>query len=144
LGLAVPLIGVGLALASLVYLVNGRSTVLFRGLELVPLALAIASAQVLVNGLPEEFVYRGAIFGRLLHWLRRPHAALVFSSILFVSSHIPSYIAQGIPPIWLFALVSPGIQPTGLIWGYLCYRTRSIWPGVIWHSTGWVLGITFM
>jgi membrane protease YdiL (CAAX protease family) len=34
-------------------------------------------------------------------------------------------------------------QPTGLIWGYLFYRTRSIWPGVLWHTSFTTLGVLF-
>jgi len=73
-----------------------------------------------------------------------PHA-IVLGSVLFVSSHAALRLAQGPPqPWWMLALllVASG-QPTGIAWGYLCHRTRSIWPGAIWHTAGTVLGPIF-
>jgi len=100
-----------------------------------------------VNGIPEEFIFRGVVFDRLLVLLRGPAVALVLSSVLFNAFHIPSDLAQAASVPWwqvvVAAMLNPNITASGLIWGYLCYRTRSIWPGVLWHTTGTVFGITF-
>jgi hypothetical protein len=43
----------------------------------------------------------------------------------------------------LALLLVAGAQPTGIAWGYLCHRTRSVWPGAIWHTSATVLGPIF-
>mgnify|MGYP005852511953 CR=1 FL=1 len=115
LGLGVALIVLGVGLALLIKLVFGNSTKLVSAPEAVPLALAIFCAQLFINGLPEEFIFRGAILSRLLPWLRNPHHALVLVSGLFVASHYPSYLARPTgAPWWTLVPLSPGSQPTGL------------------------------
>lgn len=101
--------------------------------------------QSLVNGIPEEFAFRGVILSRLERLVANPQHALVLSSVLFVSSHTASALAQGPNSAWpaLALELIAGTQPTGIAWGYLCHRTRSIWPGAIWHTTGTVLGPIF-
>jgi membrane protease YdiL (CAAX protease family) len=149
LGLALGLVTLGIALAALVWLAFGQSTTLVQGiartgLAAVPLTLAIYAAQLFVNGVQEELIFRGAMLSRLLRWLANPHHALVLVAFLFVAMHIPSYLARGesVSPLALAASVLAP-QPTGLIWGYLFYRTRSIWPGVIWHTSFTTLGVLF-
>jgi len=85
------------------------------------------------------------ILARLERLLANPQHPLVLSSILFVSSHAASILSKGPHRAWptLALLLIAGTQPTGIAWGYLCYRTRSIWPGAIWHTTGTVLGPIF-
>jgi membrane protease YdiL (CAAX protease family) len=66
-------------------------------------------------------------------------------AVLFSAMHIPSHLAQpSDAPWWTLIPLIPGLQPTGLIWGYLCYRTRSIWPGVLWHTSFMTLGVLFL
>ena len=107
--------------------------------------------QPFINGVPEEFVFRGIILSRLLALLRRPGPALVLSSVLFTALHIPSILAHphglGGYPWWIVipgVVLTPTPEPTGLAWGYLFYRTRSIWPGAVWHTSTSVLGCTFL
>ena len=85
------------------------------------------------------------ILARLERLLANPQHPLVLSSILFVSSHAASILSKGPHRAWptLALLLIAGTQPTGIAWGYLCHRTRSIWPGAIWHTTGTVLGPIF-
>jgi membrane protease YdiL (CAAX protease family) len=149
LGLAAALVAVGIAVAGLIRLATGHySTPLFAGLTGLPLALGLYAVQILINALPEEFIFRGVLLSRLLPWLRHPHHALVLTSVLFVAAHLPSVLARPHDlPAWLIALgalVSPGPQPTGLVWGYLAYRTRSIWPGILWHASFITLGVLFL
>jgi membrane protease YdiL (CAAX protease family) len=33
---------------------------------------------------------------------------------------------------------------SGILFGYVFYRTRSIWPGVIWHTSISGLGLMFV
>ena len=141
LGLALAPTGIGVA-ALLRVLLGITPTPLFKAPELVPLALGIYFAHMFVNGLPEEFIFRGGILPRLLPWFRNPHHAIVLAAVLFTAMHIPSHVAQANgAPWWTLILAS---QPTGLIWGYLCYRTRSIWPGVLWHTSFVTLGVVFL
>jgi membrane protease YdiL (CAAX protease family) len=148
MGLGLFLIVLGIAFAALAKLGTGQSTRLFSAPEVVPLALAIFAVHIFVNGLPEEFIFRGVMLSRLAPWLRNPHHALVLTSVLFVFSHVPSIVARGVGPDWWMllgaSLLTPGPQPTGLVWAYLFYRTRSIWPGVLWHTSFITLGVLFI
>lgn len=97
-----------------------------------------------INGLPEELIFRGYLLPRFEVVLKNKISALVIVSILFNIMHIPSYLAEGIS-IHKSLLISFGIfQPTGLIWGYLYLKTRSIVPGAIWHTSFTILGIMFI
>ncbi|MFD3450198.1 CPBP family intramembrane glutamic endopeptidase [Microbacteriaceae bacterium 4G12] len=97
-----------------------------------------------INGLPEELFFRGYLLPRLEAVLKNPIHALVISAILFNMSHIPSHISNGMS-IHQALLMSFSIAyPTGLILGYLYLKTRSIVPGIIWHTSNTILGIVFI
>jgi CAAX protease family protein len=99
-----------------------------------PAVTAAIAIQSLINGIPEELAYRGVIFGRLMPWLGRPGNSLAISSIVFGLSHVPSYLAAGNSLGLSLAIGLFGLGP-GLLLGYVFYRTRSIWPGAIWHTS---------
>lgn len=97
-----------------------------------------------INALPEELFYRGYLLPRLEAVLRSPLTALMISVWLFNLGHVPLAIAQrGEIPWVALADVFAITEPTGLIWGYLYLRTRSVLPGALWHGTNAVLGIIF-
>lgn len=99
---------------------------------------------IFVNGLPEELIFRGYLLPRLEVVLKNPITALVITAILFQMFHIPSYLARGMS-INQALLTSFSIAyPSGLIWGYLFLKTRSIVPGVIWHTSNTIFGIIFI
>ena len=68
----------------------------------------------------EEVVFRGAILRALLQKKWNPWYAIVISAAIFGIIHLN--LTQGVSA---FAV--------GIFMGWLCYRTRSIWPGVIIH-----------
>ncbi|MDQ6713948.1 MAG: CPBP family intramembrane metalloprotease [Candidatus Dormibacteraeota bacterium] len=148
--LGLVLAAAGIVLAPLSRLLTGGTSLLWAGKLAIPIVLGILAFQVFSNGLPEEFIFRGIILSRLVGLLRRPASALVLSSILFTAVHIPSVLASGVLrgyPWWIVVpglILTPGPEPTGLAWGYLFYRARSIWPGVIWHTSASVLGCPFL
>jgi membrane protease YdiL (CAAX protease family) len=140
------LLGVGLAAFTLglgvLSLVAGHTGQLL-GVSL-PVLPGVFLVQALVNAIPEEIAFRGVILSRLVRLLRNPQHAILLSSILFVSSHAASWVAQRpLAPWWMLALLLVTAQPTGIAWGYLCHRTRSVWPGAIWHTSATVLGPIF-
>jgi membrane protease YdiL (CAAX protease family) len=134
------------AMVGTVAMIGGLHPAVWQGHGILFLP-ALFVVQAGVNAIPEEFIFRGVLVSRLVALLRNPGAALVLSSVVFSLFHIPSALSQpGHPPWWLLVpglLVSPGPQPTGLIWGYLCYRAGSIWPGVLWHASATVFGFIF-
>jgi membrane protease YdiL (CAAX protease family) len=148
LGLVLALAGI--VLAPLSRLLTGGTALLWEGKLAIPIVLGILAFQVFINGFPEEFIFRGIILSHLLGVLRRPATALVLSSVLFTAAHIPSVLASSVLrgyPWWVVVpglILTPGPEPTGLAWGYLFYRARSIWPGVIWHTSASVLGCPFL
>lgn len=98
----------------------------------------------LINALPEELFFRGYLLPRFETVLKNPMSALGVVALLFNMFHIPSYLAQGMD-MHTAVLTSIGIgYPTGLIWGYLYLKTRSIVPGVIWHASNVTLGMIFI
>jgi membrane protease YdiL (CAAX protease family) len=100
--------------------------------------------RIFINGLPEELIFRGFLLPRFEAILKNKIKALVIVSLLFNMLHLPSYLAQGVD-VYKSLLICFGIfQPTGLIWGYLYLKTRSIVPGAIWHTSFTVLGTIFI
>lgn len=71
-------------------------------------------------GLCEELMFRGLIQRRLLSvW--RPWAAILYTSALFAALHLT-------PVHMLFAF------PLGLWFGFIAYRTGSVWPSSFCHA----------
>lgn len=100
--------------------------------------------QIFINGLPEELIFRGYLLPRFEAVLKNQINALIVVSLLFNMLHIPSNLVQGFN-VYKALMISFGmLQPTGLIWGYLYLKTRSIVPGVIWHTSFGVLGLIFI
>lgn len=104
--------------------------------------LSIFIVHAFVNAIPEELFYRAYLMPRFEAVLSNSLNALVLVTILFSMSHIPSYISQGQSVIMAIA-TSLSISYTGLIWGYLYLKTRSIVPGIVWHASNTILGIIF-
>jgi membrane protease YdiL (CAAX protease family) len=130
LGAALAVIAIGLGLGAVA---AGLNPGLMWQSSPLPAVTAAIAFQSLINGVPEELAYRGVIFSRLMPWLGRPGNSFVISSILFGLSHVPMYIATGISP-WLAPAIALFGVGEGLMFAYVFYRTRSIWPGAIWHT----------
>lgn len=94
--------------------------------------------------LPLEFFYRGVLLPRLEPRLRHRLDALAVAALLYTLAQIPAGIVAGAPwsRLALDALGGLG-SPTALAWGYLYLRTRSVWPGAIWHASHVTLGPVF-
>lgn len=130
LGVALAVIAIGLGLGAVAAGLNPG--LMWQSVPL-PTAAAAIAFQSLINGVPEELAYRGVIFSRLMPWLGRPGNSLTVSSILFGLSHVPMYIEGGNSLGLSLAIALFGLGE-GLVFGYVFYRTRSIWPGAIWHT----------
>ena len=74
----------------------------------------------LVAPLVEEAIFRGAIERRLLEKNWNPWYAIVISAVMFAIPHASLYT--------LF------LSCFGIFVGWLYYRTRSIWPGILVHA----------
>lgn len=97
-----------------------------------------------VNALPEELFFRGFLLPRLERFFKNPLNALVVSALLFNALHIPVDIHNGASPQMALLEVFSSAYPSGLIWGYLYLRTRSILPGTFWHAANVNLGFFMM
>lgn len=101
-------------------------------------------ASIFSNALAEELFYRGFLLPRLETVLKNPINALIISAIIFNISHVPSYLAQGINVYKAILFCLSMSYPTGLIFGYLYLKTRSIVPGIMLHASNTILGIVFI
>ena len=99
---------------------------------------------IFVNALPEELYFRAFLLPRLEKVLANPLNALVISALLFNALHIPIQIANGASPLTAMLGVFSTAYPSGLIWGYLYLRTRSIVPGMFWHAANGNLGFLML
>ncbi len=140
LGAALAVITIGLGLGAVA---GGLNPGLMWQSSPLPAVSAAIALQSLINGVPEELAYRGVIFSRLMPWLGRPGNSMVISSILFGLFHVPMYIATGISP-WLAPAIALFGLGEGLLFAYVFYRTRSIWPGAIWHTSITGVGLIFL
>jgi membrane protease YdiL (CAAX protease family) len=106
--------------------------------------LGLYGIGILVNALPEELFFRGLLLPRLERVLGSSLNALVLSALLFNALHVPIEIANGASlPVALLGVFGIG-YPSGLIWGYLYVRTRSIVPGTLWHAANGNLGFLLL
>lgn len=74
----------------------------------------------LLAPLVEEAIFRGAIERRLLEKNWNPWFAIVISAIIFAIPH--------------FSLYTLFLSCFGIFVGWLYYRTRCIWPGILVHA----------
>jgi membrane protease YdiL (CAAX protease family) len=140
LGLVLAVMGIGFGAGAAI--AGTHPGLLWQSASL-PIVAATTALQSLSNGVPEELAYRGVIFGRLMPWLGRPGNSLAISTMAFGLFHVPSLIvAYGIP-FWAAPFIGLFGAIQGLVYGYLFYRTRSIWPGAIWHTSNTNLGVMF-
>ena len=140
LGVALAAIAIGVGAGDAA--AGGHPGLLWQSAPL-PIVAATTAFQSLVNGLPEELAYRGVIFGRLMPWLGRPGNSLAISTMAWGLFHVPSFVVGG-TPLWLAVAIGLFGAGQGLVFGYLFYRTRSIWPGVIWHTSITGVGLMFV
>jgi membrane protease YdiL (CAAX protease family) len=141
LGVALAAISLGVGAGDAA--AGGHPGLLWQSAPL-PIVTATMAVQSLVNGLPEEFAFRGVIFGRMMPWLGRPGNSLAVSTMAWGLFHVPSFVAGSGMPIWLALPTGLFGALNGLVFGYLFYRTRSIWPGVIWHTSITGVGLMFV
>jgi membrane protease YdiL (CAAX protease family) len=139
LGVVLAVIGIALGLGAVA--TGGHPGLVWESAALPAVAAAVAF-QSLINGIPEELAYRGVILSRLMPWLGRPGNSLAISSMVFGLSHVPSYLAAGNSLGLALAIGLFGLLP-GLLLGYVFYRTRSMWPGAIWHTSIATVGLLF-
>lgn len=106
--------------------------------------LTLYGIGIFINALLEELFFRGLLLSRMEKVFANPLNALVISALLFNVIHIPLEIRQGGLPITAMLGIFCVDYPTGLLWGYLYLRTRSILPGMFWHAANGRLGFIFM
>lgn len=101
-------------------------------------------ASIFGNAISEELLFRGYLLPRLEAVLKSPINAVVISAILFNVMHVPSYLAQGVSLYKIILYCLSMSYPTGLLWGYLYLKTRSVVPGIVLHASNGILGIVFI
>lgn len=92
--------------------------------QAVPLPVVLISFAV-IPALSEEFFFRGFLQSALMERFK-PAKAILISSILFGSFHLiakDGLAVERFPPSTLL----------GLILGWVCWRTKSIFPGMVLH-----------
>ena len=76
----------------------------------------------IIAPIAEEYLFRGLMMRKMLRWNISPWYAIIASSIMFGLIHInPAQI--------------PGAIILGIVMAWMCYRTRSLIPGIIIHIT---------
>ena len=148
LGYGLRAMGLRRASGRLIVVLIGLTVLLglpFGVITRVPLQQALLAAffSIFINALPEELVFRGFLLPRLEAILKNPLNALVLSAWLFNLSHVPIEIANGADAGTAIAQVFALTYPSGLLWGYLYLRTRSVIPGALWHAANVNLGTIF-
>lgn len=76
----------------------------------------------IIAPIAEEYLFRGVVMRKMLRWNISPWYAIIGSSIMFGLTHInPAQI--------------PGAIILGIVMAWMCYRTKSLIPGIIIHIT---------
>ena len=96
---------------------------------------------VLAVGLCEEFLFRAVLLSRLTAWLKSATGAVVIGAILFGLAHAPGLWLRADPetfghfhnPLFVLAYCVAVLSPTGIFFGILWQRTKSLWLLVLLH-----------
>ena len=76
----------------------------------------------IIAPIAEEYLFRGLMMRKMLRWNISPWYAIIASSIMFGLIHLnPAQI--------------PGPIILGIVMAWMCYRTKSLIPGIIIHIT---------
>ena len=76
----------------------------------------------IIAPIAEEYLFRGLMMRKMLKWNISPWYAIIGSSIMFGLIHLnPAQI--------------PGPIILGIVMAWMCYRTKSLIPGIIIHIT---------
>ena len=76
----------------------------------------------IIAPIAEEYLFRGLMMRKMLRWNISPWYAIIASSIMFGLIHLnPAQI--------------PGAIILGIVMAWMCYRTKSLIPGIIIHIT---------
>ena len=76
----------------------------------------------IIAPIAEEYLFRGLMMRKMLRWNISPWYAIIGSSIMFGLIHLnPAQI--------------PGPIILGIVMAWMCYRTKSLIPGIIIHIT---------
>ena len=90
----------------------------------------LAGYLTLINSFIEEYVFRWFFYRQFQRLM--PPVLAVFSAALLFTVHHTVVLAAYIP--WYFnALASFGVFSGGLIWSFLYFRYKQIWPAYISH-----------
>ena len=107
-----------------------RSVATNIGLDTKKSFLLLALYWVLVNSLLEEYVWRWFVIRQCKKFLT-PLLAVLVSALGFTLHHI---IATQIYFSWMLViLASVGVFSGGIIWAWMYFHYRTIWPGYISH-----------
>lgn len=96
---------------------------------------------ILSVGLCEEFLFRAVLQPRLTAFLKSATGAIVIGSILFGLAHAPGLYLRADPgefgaspdPLMVIAYTIAVLSPTGIFFGVLWARTKSLWLLVLLH-----------
>lgn len=96
---------------------------------------------VLAVGLCEEFLFRAVLLSRLTAWMKSATGAVVIGAVLFGVAHAPGLWLRADPdtfghfhnPLFVFAYCVAVLSPTGIFFGILWQRTKSLWLLVVLH-----------
>ncbi len=82
----------------------------------------------IIAPIAEEYLFRGLMMRKMLRWNISPWYAIIGSSIMFGLIHLnPEQI--------------PGAIILGIVMAWMCYRTKSLIPGIIIHITNNTLSL---
>ena len=99
--------------------------------------------QIVEAGLCEEVLFRRLLQQRLADATRSNVAGVLWASLLFGLAHAPGLYLRGASllegvtqptPAWAMAYSIAIIAPTGIVFGVLWARTRSLWLIVVLHG----------
>jgi membrane protease YdiL (CAAX protease family) len=106
-----------------------------------PLSLAWMSLEA---GLCEEFLFRAVTQTRFAAWFRSQWAGVALTSLLFGLAHAPGLFLRGGPeidgwstdPLQVVAYTIAVLSPSGLFFGLIYARTKSLLLVVLLHGLG--------
>lgn len=97
---------------------------------------------VILVGVLEEIPFRGLILQQLERWMSFLNAALL-TSLLFVSIHVPLWIATGVHPFPNMVVGAVTVFILSYVYCYVFKLSGSLWGSIIAHSAYNLLALLF-
>jgi len=118
-------------------LITGCPSISFNTSALARTDFAAWSTVIIMAPVCEEIVVRGFLYSGLVRSIKSPFIAIGITALVFTLMHVDVQLhPSGFRVLWLLG--------SGLLYGFLRWKTGSLWPSITAHVVGNLIAIMSM